>query len=236
MGYHLNNISLSKDEERLLCEVYMDEERIHDGNLLDYQINCLNEIRSAKKYLKEKYDKDFIILNYSPITELNCVGEMNFTTEDEIHDTDIYYELQLKRADDGNFLLSDDYYGVLIREKYDQAFQEILKQSIKIPFVSKTMFDVLMGKEIDGKISIEEIMSLGEKLGRETSLYFNEEDIVVKAIQKKIENIVYENKLYGSYALYYAENLLDKERLDNRDLNMEEVKVIRFNCFNDGEK
>lgn len=101
-------IKMTKEEERILCELYVDEERIREGKLYGYQKTCLEQLRFAIEYLEEKYpDKDFVILAIHPKSKVNMRTTVEFY---EPGDAERYHNLFIEPDGDG-WVGKDDFEG-----------------------------------------------------------------------------------------------------------------------------
>lgn len=107
MENSMEKIVLTEQEERLLCDLYIDEERIREGYLYGYQKKCLEQIRFGVKYLEETYpDKDFELLMCHPKSKVNMVTTISFQEEGN---TEKEYTLIIEP--DGNDWMARDNYG-----------------------------------------------------------------------------------------------------------------------------
>lgn len=92
-------IELTDEEERILCELYVDEERIREGKLYGYQETCLEQLRFAMDYLEEKYpNKDFEILTIHPKSKVTMRTTVEFY---EPGYTESYHNLFIEPNGDG---------------------------------------------------------------------------------------------------------------------------------------
>ena len=102
----MEKIELTEMEEMILCELYIDEDRIREGKLFEYQKECLEQLRFAVNYLKEKYpDVEFEILTINPKSKLNMITRVTFK---ETGTTDRQYALVVEPDVDG-WIARDDY-------------------------------------------------------------------------------------------------------------------------------
>ncbi len=96
---------LTKQEERILCDLYIDEERIREGKLYAYQERCLEQLRFAISYLEEKYaDRDFEILTIHPKSKVNMRTTVVFY---EVGDDENYHNLFVEPEGDGWIEMDD---------------------------------------------------------------------------------------------------------------------------------
>lgn len=102
----MEKIELTEMEEKILCELYIDEDRIREGKLFEYQKECLEQLRFVVNYLKEKYpDVEFEILTINPKSKLNMITRVTFK---ETGTTDRQYALVVEPDVDG-WIARDDY-------------------------------------------------------------------------------------------------------------------------------
>ncbi|MDO4467911.1 MAG: hypothetical protein Q4C49_13065 [Bacillota bacterium] len=219
----MENIVLSDEEIRLLCTIYSNTSQIQEGNLYSYQKETLKEIRAAKQYLLDKYEKNFLVTSYTPISKLNSVGELYFKEQDTLFECNIIKE--------NPYLITDNYYGVLIEEKYDCALEELFQNKLQISSKIYTSFPSLKGKEINGKESVETLFSLRSKLNRTTYICMNADSSIIDKLQILLED----NGLYGAYHIFLApdllENISSKRTMKEEALSHPNVESYNFNLF-----
>lgn len=231
---HTENLHLTQEEENILCDTYINEEQIRNGELYSYQIECLNQLRFSKDYLRNKYNRDFLVINFIPITKVNKIGEMYFT--DKGSKTENVYHLNIEK-NGSDYVAIDNYYQTLIQEKYDYAVKKLIKHYLGIESEVYTNFNSLLGDEINGGQSVEELFQMGSNLPRTTFIFLDKQDVDESRIEEDLKKVVYENNLYGSYHIYCGEYLLSggqsakvlRERLANDDLAG--VSKIAFDNF-----
>lgn len=101
-------IELTDEEERILCELYVDEERIREGKLYGYQETCLEQLWFAMDYLEEKYPgEDFTILAIHPKSKVTLRTTVEFY---EPGNTENYHNLFIEPDGDG-WVGEDDFEG-----------------------------------------------------------------------------------------------------------------------------
>lgn len=196
----MEDVTLTESEEKLLCDLYMNEEDIREGKLKEYQWKCLKQIRFGKEYLEEKYPgKSFEFLTCNPMNKTNSVTSITFyEQEDETRE----YNLVIEEEEE-SYTAADNYYGILIREAYDEAVTQCLFDAGIEPCVTYTTFDELKGAETDGKLTPQDIFAMGSSLGRSTEVFLDSDSSRMQEVQK----VMKENNLYGSYTIYYMPGL-----------------------------
>lgn len=225
-------VDMTDDEIRLLCNIYIDEDRIREYKLYDYQKETLYDIRLVQNYLDDKYGKKFYIQTYVPGSLENSNGEAVFyDTENENQ----MYSAVVKEDDNMEHYVEDNYYSFVIGKIYDEYVEATIKKELGIDCISYTNFLSNLGEEYDGT-SLEPILELGRDLSRDTFLFFNTEDNQI-SFEEKLTDVLKKNSLFGSYALCLGPTLLEKGRnaeelksyvLDGKD---SEVSKIRFSVY-----
>lgn len=228
----MQDIKLTEEEEKLLCEVYINEDRIKEGVLLDYQVECLEQIRLAKQYLEQKYPETaFEIIQIAPMSKINTITEVSFVANSD----DTVYNMQITKEND-EYQAADNYYGVLIREAYDEYLTEQLKKKGFSTGITYTKFSHVYGAEIDGRLTVEKILELDKDLSRNTGIFVEGAKQEAGSISKEIEDYVRSLGIYGSYTVYVIEDMTNVgqtgDALSDYVSNTREgIEVTYFNCF-----
>ena len=234
---------LTQEEEKLLCSIYVDEERILNGFLFSHQVDALNVLRFGHGYLEEKYPgTEFVFLLFHPSDRLNRAGRIIFSVSGDENKT---YRLDVTQKGDTEgtgsdadmqYEARDDYYKIFVRDEYDEMLQNLIAGSMGIRSLVYTDFTELRGREIDGRTPVEVLVAEKEKLSRRTSIFLERNDVEYNTVSD-LRTLFKDNGLYGSYGVYFANGILygqnDPEQLL---LEMEEVdrSVVGreyFNCF-----
>lgn len=231
----IDNIVLTEAEERILCELYTNEDRIREGKLYDYQLECLKQIRTAMDYLNSKYpNKNFEIVTCNPKNEENTMTTMLFC---EGGNREELYDLHI--TEDGEeYRVADNYYKVLIREGYDTEVENLLQAAGFEKCIVYTTFSEVHGESVNGQLTAEEIFSLGNQLGRSTDIFIDYDSEKSDLLVEELKQIMESHNLYGGYIVYIKSGIADmglnaeelKEYLNTKEAR-EEMKVVYFNCF-----
>lgn len=226
-------IILTEEEEKLLCDAYLGEDRIREGKLYGYQMTCLEQIRFGREYLEQKYPgAAFSLLAVRPMDKLNSVTEIRFT---EGSAPDTCYDLQIRETQ-GVYQAADNYYAVLIRDVYDTAVTQLLVDAGLPVCWTYTNFADVKGPEIDGSLDAAALFALGSGLGRDTVLLLEGDTGDQEANQNLVQTVrtvMLENGLYGSCCACIAPGAADRAaRGQAADLFGDPaVYKERFNCF-----
>ncbi len=229
------NIMLTEAEEKLLCELYINEERIKEGKLYDYQLKCLEQIRYAMEYLNNKYpNENFEILICNPKNKMNSMTTIMFY---EGRNREELYDLYITESDEG-YRAEDNYYGVLIREEYDTELTNILRESGFEKCLVYTAFNEVHDESVNGELTAEDIFKLGNQLGRGTDIFIDYDPDKSELLVSQLKEIMENQNLYGSYIVYIKSGIADmgmsaeeaKEYMRTKEAR-ENTKVVCFNCF-----
>ena len=218
----MNDYNLTNKEKELLQASFGDD-RIGDEILYDYHIVALQQLRAVETYLNEKYpDITFSLLFFSPATRLTEKGECRFQWKG-----DPVYKV-IVTPGNGSYACADDFYGILLRERYDTAVRERLKEG-KIDCVSYTDFPVPYGMELNGDISIDALNAFTPKVARNTRLYVPIAQ-KVEGLETQLHALLAENGFYGSYTVFFAPDFEDAD-LATLEANRSGYERLSFNCF-----
>ncbi|MBR1472537.1 MAG: hypothetical protein IJ600_12970 [Lachnospiraceae bacterium] len=225
---------LTEEEERLLCEVYVDEDRIREGKLYGYQLEVLEEMRAAREYIEKKYPgAAFAFTAYTPITRANSIGRIAFHTVD---DPDKYYEMSLQKTEN-DLMIKDNFYAELVREDYDRAVRNMIKDALGIDCLVYTDFYDLKGMEVTGETTTQELIDMKDGLSRKGCLFFRSDDVDQIQVEAELKHLFTSEGLYGSYTVFTGQELIDHEKTAEElykgisTFGKEEVTVNYFNCF-----
>ena len=104
-------ISMTEEEIVLMTDVYGEEDRMRSGDLFDFHVEALQQLRAGMEYLEKKYPECGVkIVNFSPATKISPQAQFLIQGEEEAS-----YTMALHVVD-GEYVCTDDYYSVFIRE------------------------------------------------------------------------------------------------------------------------
>lgn len=174
------------------------------------------------EYLKEKYlGEKFSVLSFSNATKLTEYASCYFRTGASSKE----YLLTIT-LESGSYVCRDTYYGEKIRDRYDAELESILRESgYEAKFY--TDFSTPAGIDIDGSATMQTINEVSPKIARCTFIFVNPS---LMGQGENIQNALYDKGAYGSYILYFSNNLMDKS-IDQLVRQREEFKSVTFNVF-----
>lgn len=200
---------------------YPNEDWSQDGDLLDHQTEGLLQLRAGVAYLGSKYpDSTPSVVSFSPATEFNQWAEAAL----QAPDGDLYR--MTVSPIDGGYDCADDYYGLLIREPYDQYVVDTLSEA-GFTVLSFTEFPALSGEEVTGSTIVSDLLEIKPPVSRNTHLFIAQADSqdAAAGIKEKLTDAGF----YGAYTLYFVPSLDDgAEALEQGRKGWEHVS---FNCF-----
>lgn len=228
-----NVIQMTDEEKRILCSTYVNEDRINEGKLHDYQLEALMQFRSANAYLEEKYPGyDFSYYAFSPSNTMNAFTKLEFT----INDTENYFAVQLIVEND-EYVITDNLAGYLIAPEYEKMLEEKFKVAGLDKFYVNARISGYCGKEVDANTSMDDILNMGKSLKRDVEVYIDmpfedesEKEKVVSIVEEELRNL----NTYGAHAVYFVPGITDEcasgdECVEYRKKNR--LNFIQFNTF-----
>ena len=228
-----NVIQMTDEEKKILCSIYVNEDRINEGKLYDYQLEALNQFRSANDYLDAKYPGyDFEYFAFSPISKTSDVTKLEFT----IDDTENYFTAQLIVEDD-EYVITDNLAGYLLSPAYEKMLEEKFKTAGLDKFYVNARISGFYGKEVDANTSMDDIFSLGKSMKRDVEVYVDmpfEDETKKSEVVKTVEEEIRALNIYGAHSVYFVPGIMDEcssgdECLEYRKKNR--LNFIQFNTF-----
>ena len=189
--------TMSDREKEILGRVYADKKQITEGKLFSHQKEALRQLRAGLDYLERKYPGyEFNILSFAPANKFTPWAVFQFQNQPSEEC------VMTITPQNGDFVCADNYYSVLLREKYDDELQKILAHN-GFEVVTYTLFPTPMGEEIGENTSTDTLISMGTSLTRNTNLYLfanQESETTAQALQAALSA----NGIYGFYSLYFV--------------------------------
>lgn len=203
----VNSTELTQEKKDFLAAISMDEERVQNGELYEWQEEVLRQYDYAMEYLKKKYPSH--IFNF---TSCNPKGKNEkFSTFWFIVDHgENSYELYLDRDNSGNYSCEDNYYGELVKESYNVALLSRLQGSISECIGVSSNFNTVQGEMFDEKLTGQKILDGNNKISNTTYIYAVSYDASkAQILAEKIEDFIKKENIYGSYYIEILNNNLD---------------------------
>ena len=204
MGY--SNVEMTEKEKDLLCENFVDEDRIRNGQLNDAQKAALDELRAGTDLLDRKYPGlEYDILRLTPATKLTARGSLDVKIPGD--DLNTYY-VYTAYDDSGNISQSETVYGYVLREKYDAYVRGLLADR-GIDTCCYTVFAAEAGDEIDADTRPEELIAMGEDNLRYTDIFVENTGDRDEAAAS-IEQVLSGEGISGIYRVFFVNGMSGK--------------------------
>ena len=113
-----------------------------------------------------------------------------------------------------------------IRDRYDAELESILREN-RYETKLYTDFSTPAGMDVDGSATMQTVNGISPKIARCTFIFVNPS---LMGQGENIQNALYDKGAYGSYILYFSNNLMDKS-IDQLVRQREEFKSVTFNVF-----
>lgn len=203
------------EEKEFLCSIYSGEKRIRRGELFSYQEETLEQYRFAKEYLNEKYPGyNFDFFCFLPANSMNGpVTRVDFMGENK--ETEYGASSMIIEGEDGSYSATDDFYRYLLRPGYDEALTEKLHSAGIEECITYTRFFGLLGPEVDGTMTVEELFAHGTDMGmkRDTWIFIDMEggeNQETEKLKEQIETVLRDVNQYGAHTIYFIPGILDE--------------------------
>ena len=198
----MESVEMTNQEMQFLKDIYMDENRIAAGYLYSYQQKTLLQYRFALKYLNEKYPSyRFKIFRGEPMNAVNSYARFSFKETNK----DSVFELHIMQEEE-SFKGEDNFYGEIIREKYDDYLYGQCISDIGSLIGTYSIISGVKGIEYDETLSMEDIVDGSKPISPLTEMYISGNEIPEDEwndVALSLEEIVKIKGLYGAYIVYF---------------------------------
>ena len=214
-------VSMTPEQEALLCKISIDEERVKEGLLFSWQKEILKQYDFAMEYLENKYPSyTFHIANCEPKNKLNNAYSLFYFYESG--DSETYYDLYLY-IEDGVYSAEDNFYGYVIGKKYEDKLRDMLIQAgIPCDHVT-TRLNTVQGEAFHENMNVDDIINGSIEMQQDTSLYFIENSLLNQSyteIFDKIQEVISQKRIYGSYTVVIVEGSGSDQVVFEEDFNV----------------
>lgn len=205
------NTELTQEKKDFLKKISMDEKRIEEGKLYDWQTELLKQYDYAMEYLEKKYPSHkFAFTDCKPAEKDSSFSTFWFQ-ENGGKDT---FELHLTVDNDEKYDCEDNYYGEILKDSYESALLSLLQKEVPECAAVTTSFSTVQGEKFDEQLTGQEVLEGNDKLTNTTDIYVLEADASnAQVLADKIQSRIEEKKIYGSY---YVE-VMNAEPEDPKD-------------------
>lgn len=195
----INKMNLTTEQIELLKKMSINEKSIEEGNLCSWQVEIINQYNFAIGYLEKKYGEvQFTIYDGVPKNSANRSTIFYFMDRDGTS-----YELYIYVDNEGTYSAKDNYYETVIKEKYEKILKEILVDKTNLTIKVSTHMSSVQGDEIDREFDVNKLFNREYEIQNDTQIYvFIENEDESETVCKKIQNVIENERIYGSYTVY----------------------------------
>lgn len=219
------SIKMTEEEIALMTDVYGEEDRMRSGDLFDFHVEALQQLRAGMEYLEKKYPECGVkIINFSPATKISTQAQFLLKGEGEES-----YTMALQIVGD-EYVCTDDYYSVFVRDEYDRQVSTIL-ESGGVAATVYTTFASLLGEAIGKDVELSEFLTVASEATRKTDIFILDTENK-EHLKEEIQDLIENAGLYGSYVIFFVdeEGYSDREEMEKNRLNWD---YLTFNYHHD---
>lgn len=199
---------MTQEQIDLLCSISVNENKVREGDLADWQIEVLNQYDYAMEYLAGKYPSyEFEIVGCEPKNNSNSYTTFTFV---ERTDKSIYYDMYLDVYEEeaGNrYEATDNFYGKLFEEKLAERMLELMQEEFPECINVTTNITCAEGEKFGEDLDLELILKGELKMEHDTDFYINAVGMSEAEYSQKVEDIksfIIQKGIYGSYDVKFV--------------------------------
>ena len=207
---------MTQEQIDLLCSISVNEDKVREGKLADWQVEVLNQYDYAMEYLAEKYPSyEFGIVGCDQKCNLSSYTTFTFI---EKGDKSAYYDLYLDvyEEESGNrYEAKDNFYGKLFEEELAEKMLELMQDEFPECIKVTTNVTCAEGEEFGENLDIESVLTGERSMEHDTDFYIDAEGMTETEYTQKVADIkefILKKGIYGSYDVKFVNKAdLDKE-------------------------
>ena len=191
---------LSEEEKKWIKPVFIDQERIEEGRLLNYQIWEVEKGRYGLSVLNEKYPGYQFRITYLYIDS----SFSNFTVKEKR--TGECFSMYVSRNEDGSYEVEDNFYAYLFKGKYENYLLKQLKIKIDNIIEVNSGITSVKGREYDINMTVEDILTERLQINPRIYIHISAKGMSIEDCMNYanlVENEVKNIDLYGSYDVFF---------------------------------
>lgn len=149
-----SSVQMTDEEKEMLCMAYVDDEKIMNGELYDFQKEALKQFRMAKEYLQKKYPGyEYDFFYFSPSDAYNNVSRIEFFVEG----TDTPFTVKIRVKSD-SYEISDNFFEYALGSEYNEMITEMFSEAGLNNFIVHTRMGGYVGDEVYAGMPINEFV------------------------------------------------------------------------------
>ena len=158
------NIEITPEELSLLTSISVNEKKVREGQLNNWQKQLLMEIKAVRSVLNDKYpSSSFEIKECTGTSTQNGFSTFLFSEashEEMLFDASCTPDIDSK----GDFRIEDNYYRVFLEPVLKDTLHSILRAHALEPVQILCSYTSMLGKEADETITLDSVIKNGLKV------------------------------------------------------------------------
>lgn len=201
----VTTLELTGEEEEILCSMSVNEERIRDGLLVNWQKKWVGQYRYAMDYLQKKYPSHSFAVVYSYREEKGTpYGTFGVCADGNNTDEDKNYEVYVEGSEEDGYSATDHYYGEVMEGLYEEYLTK------KVTAVTDRCVGIRIemrraaGDAFDETMSLEEFLSQIEEANPAVTIYLDGREMSESEFldtRDSLEKIAQDNDLIGGWSV-----------------------------------
>lgn len=188
---------LTQEKKDFLAKISVNEKKVEEGDLYDWQKELLNQYDYAMEYLEKKYPSyKFTFTDYTPHGKGNSFSTFWFQEDGGKATFELYFNVD----NDEKYSCEDNFYSQTLKSSYESALLSMLQKEVPECKAVYSSFTTVQGEKFDEKLTGQEVLEGNDKLTNTTEIYVLEpSQSDAQTIAYKIQAQIEEKKIYGSY-------------------------------------
>ena len=219
-------MELTQEEKELLCKLYINDEKISQGELLSYQVRTVEQYRYAKETLERKYPSyEFDIFYCAPQTIADEHMMLYFEEPQGEETNQKVYTMYVYEEEEG-YSAEDNFYGKIFSPKYEAYLYENLQEVEPDIAKVKSGISSPQGDEYDENMTVEDMLSGKVEISSDTSIFILRENVSEKEGEEIFDGvkhkIINDLRLEGTYQVMIINDKDLLEKAKNKAISAEE--------------
>lgn len=194
---------MTQEQTELLCSISVNEDKVREGDLAEWQIEVLKQYDYAMEYLAEKYPSyEFAIVGCEPKNNGNSYTTFTFVEKEE---ESLYYNLYLDVYEEesaNRYEATDNFYGTLYETQLAERMLELMQEKFPECVQVTTSITCAEDEKFGENFDLESVLNGEQKMEHDTDFYISAAGMTEAEYSQKVENIksfIDGKGIYGSY-------------------------------------
>ncbi len=203
----MKKTELTKEQEDLLAALSVNESKVRNGELYEWQEEIIRQYDFAMLYLEQKYSShDFSFTWCEPAEAGRSYSMFRFLADNESDMYTLYVDITSNETGI-QYSCRDNFYGSLIHSDYERELLRFLSEEVPECVDVSSRFSSVYGTECDGSLTFARIRQEQKKISNITTINALSGDKGQEQVFEEIQNRIKNEKIYGSYTVnIYSDN------------------------------